>query len=106
MLQIATGKLFTKPSCRENLLRGMLYTNAILAREGVIKTAAGRLFPSSSYSIRPAVLVYELTERMEEERGTGVLISSGVEPYLQDYSVIVSFALDCVCTHDLIWPGG
>ena len=53
MLQIATGKLFTRPAGRENLLRGMLYTNAILAREEVVETAAGRLFPSSSYSIRP-----------------------------------------------------
>jgi len=79
----------------------MLYTNAILTREDVIKTVAGRLFPSSSYSIRSAVFVYELTERMEEKRGTGVLISSGVEPYLQDYSVVVSFALNCVCTHDV-----
>lgn len=52
---------------RENLLRGMLYTNAILAREEVIETAVGRLLPSSSYSIRPTVLAYELTERIEEE---------------------------------------
>lgn len=87
---------------RENLLRGMLYTNAILAREEVIETAVGRLLPSSSYSIRPTVLAYELTERIEEEeQGPGVLVSSGIEPYLQDYSVAVSFALNCVCTPDV-----
>lgn len=102
MLQIATGKLFTRPAGRENLLRGMLYTNAILARENAVETAAGRLLPSSSYSIRPTVLVYELTERMEEEeQGPGVLVSSTVDPYLQDYSVVVSFALNCVCTPDV-----
>lgn len=102
MLQIATGKLFTRPVGRENLLRGMLYTNAVLAREGAVETAVGRLLPSSSYSMRPTVLVYEFTERMEgEERGPGVLISSTVDPYLQDFSVVVSFALNCVCTPDV-----
>lgn len=102
MLQIATGKLFTRPVGRENLLRGMLYTNAVLAREQAIETAVGKLLPSSSYSIRPTVLVYEFTERMEEEeQGPGLLISSTVDPYLQDYSVVVSFALNCVCTPDV-----
>lgn len=106
MLQIATGKLFTRLARRENRLRGMLYTNAILGREEVVETAAGRLLPSSSYSIRPSVLAYEFTERIEAEEqalgpGSGVLVSSGVEPYLQDYSVVVSFALNCVCTPDV-----
>lgn len=102
MLQIATGKLFTRPAGRENLLRGMLYTNAIFAREDPVETAAGRLLPSSSYSIRPTILVYEFLERMEgEEKGPGVLISSTVDPYLQDFSVVLSFALDCTCTPDV-----
>lgn len=102
MLQIATGKLFTRPASRENRLRGMLYTNAIFTREDAVETAVGRLFPSSSYSIRPSVLVYEFSERIEgEEHGPGVLVSSGVEPYLQDYSVVVCFALNCVCTPDI-----
>lgn len=80
----------------------MLYTNAILAREEAVETAAGRLFPSSSHSIRPAVLVYEISERIEEEeQGPGFLISRCIEPYLQDYSVAVSFALNCVCTPDV-----
>ena len=80
----------------------MLFTNAILAREDAIETLAGRLLPSSSYSIRPNVLVYEFIERMEgEDEGPGILVSSGVEPYLQDYSVVVSFALNCICTPDV-----
>jgi hypothetical protein len=80
----------------------MLYTSAIISREDAVETVAGRLLPSSSHSIRPNVLVYELTERMEgEEKGPGVLVSSGVEPYLQDYSVVMSFALNCVCTPDV-----
>jgi len=102
VLQIATGKLFTRPAGRENLLRGLLYTNAILARENAVETVAGRLLPSSSYSIRPSVLVYEFTERMEgEEQGPGVLVSSTVDPYLQDYSTVLSFALNCACTPDV-----
>lgn len=102
MLQIATGKLFTRPASRENRLRGMLYTNAIFTREDAVETTVGGLFPSSSYSIRPSVLVYEFSERIEdEEHGPGVLVSSGVEPYLQDYSVVVCFALNCVCTPDI-----
>jgi len=102
VLQIATGKLFTRPAGRENHLRGMLYTNAILAREDAIETTAGRLLPSSSYSIRPTVLVYEFTEHMErEEQAPGGLVSSTVDPYLQDYSVVASFALNCVCTPDV-----
>lgn len=102
MLQIATGKLFNRIAGRENLLRGMLYTNAMFTRETVVQTAAGRLSPSSSYSIRPTTLVYEFTERMEgEEQRSGVLVSSTVDPYLQDYSVVVSFALNCVCTPEI-----
>lgn len=102
MLQIATGKLFTRPVGRENRLRGMLYTNAILPREDAVETSTGRLLPSSSYSILPTVLVYEFTERMEEEeQGPVALISSSVDPYLQDYSVVASFALNCICTPDV-----
>ena len=102
MLQIATGKLFTKPAGRENRLRGMLYTNAKIWSEDAIETAAGRLLPSSSFSIQPHVWVYEFTERMEaEERGPEVLVSSGIEPYLSDFSVLVSFALNCVFTPDI-----
>ena len=102
MLQIATGKLFSRPVWRENNLRGMLYTNAVFPGEEAVETGAGRLLPSSSYSMRPTILVYEFIERMEEEgQGPGVLVSSTVDPYLQDYSVVVSFALNCVCTPDV-----
>jgi len=102
MLQIATGKLFSRPVGWENLLRGMLYTNATFPKEHAVETAAGKLLPSTSYSTHPRVLVYELMERMEaEERGPGVLLSSCVEPYLNDFAVVASFALNCVCTPDI-----
>ncbi|KWR75141.1 hypothetical protein [Cupriavidus sp. IDO] len=102
MLQIATGKLFTAAVGRENRLRGILYTNAVFAREESAQTAAGCLLPSSSYSIRPHVLIYEFIERMEDEGvKPGVLISSTVDPYLHDFSVVASFALNCTCTPDV-----
>ena len=103
MLQIATGKLFTRPPRLENLLRGVLYTNAFIGREESIETVAGRLLPSSSYSIQPFGLVYEFTERIEDEGEgkPGILASSTVDPYLHDYAVLVSFGLNCICTPDL-----
>jgi len=102
MLQIATGKLFSRPVGWENLLRGMLYTNANLEPELVVETAAGKLIPSSISSIRPTVLVYEMQERMEaEERAAGVLVSCTAEPYLSDFAVVTSFALNCVCSPDI-----
>lgn len=102
MLQIATGKLFCRHVGWENLLRGMLYSNAQLEHEVVLETAAGKLIPSSRSSIQPTVLVYEMQERMEaEDRGAGVLVSCCVEPYLSDFAVVMSFALNCVCSPDI-----
>lgn len=102
MLQIATGKLFARAVQRENLLRGVLYTNAVIHGEEAIGTVIGRLLPSSGTSIRPQAVMYEFTERIEaEEHGPGVLVSSGVEPYLREFAVVAAFALDCVCTPDV-----
>ncbi|MCQ4313708.1 hypothetical protein NAV33_17695 [Pseudomonas stutzeri] len=102
MLQIATGKLFSRPVGWENLLRGMLYTNANIEPELVVETAAGKLIPSSRSSIQPTVLVYEMQERMEaEEKAPGVLVSCTAEPYLSDFAVVTSFALNCVCSPDI-----
>lgn len=102
MLQIATGKLFYGPVGRENCLRGTLYTNAVFFSDAAIETAVGRVLPTSRSSAHPYVLVYELVERMEyEEPAAGVLFSSGIEPYLEDFSVLVSFALNCTCTSDV-----
>lgn len=35
------------------------------------------------------------------QRANEVLVSSGIEPYLSDFSVLVSFALNCVFTPDI-----
>jgi hypothetical protein len=102
VLQIAGGKLFTRAVQRENQLRGMLYTNAVIGYQEGVDTVIGKLLPSSSRAIRPQVVVYEFTERMEEPaQGPAVLVSSGVDPYLQDYAIVVAFALNCVCTPDV-----
>ncbi len=102
MLQIATGKLFSRPVGWENLLRGTLYTNANIEPELVVETAAGKLIPSSRSSIQPTVLVYEMQERMEaEEKAPGVLVSCTAEPYLSDFAAVTSFALNCVCSPDI-----
>lgn len=102
MLQIATGKLFTRAVRRENQLRSMLYTNAVIGYQESVETVIGKLLPSSSMSIRPQVVVYEFTERIEvAAQGPDVFVSSGVEPYLQDFAVVVAFALNCVCTPDV-----
>lgn len=102
MLQIATGKLFVRAVQRENLLRGVFYTNAAIRSEEAIGTVIGRLLPSSGTSMRPQAVVYEFTERIEaEEHGPGILVSSGVDPYLREFAVVAAFALDCVCTPDV-----
>lgn len=95
-------ELFTRTAWRENQLRGALYTNAVVGYQEKIETVIGRLLPSSSMSMRPQIVVYEFTERVEAAaQGPDLLVSSGVEPYLQDFAVVVAFALNCVCTPDV-----
>lgn len=102
MLQIATGKLFVRPVFRVNNLRGVLYTNAAIRGEDAIETIVGRLLPSTGSYRRPQTLLYEFVERIEQEaQGPNILLSSTAEPYLREFSVVVAFALNCVCTPDV-----
>lgn len=102
MLQIATGKLFTRSPSRENKLRGILYSNAYIGREEPVQTATGALIPVSDLLARPQVFIYEFVERIEEDlSGPPTLVSSGAEPYVLDYSAVISFALNCVCSPDI-----
>lgn len=95
MLQINTGKLFTRGVGRTNRLRGVLYTNLYL-RDDPIVTAAGTLLGTNSLR-ENLFLVYELDERIEEEPvGPGVLVSHGIEPFLVDFSAVASFSFDAV----------
>lgn len=100
MLQIASGKLFTHDAAQRNELRGVLFTNLQLYRRPPIETAAGRLLSTESIS-PPGAVVYEITELIEDEPQAGALVSHGVDPYLSDFAIVVSFALNVVCTPDL-----
>ena len=62
-------------------------------------TAAGRLLPTNMLR-NPNVAVYELTELIEDAPAPGVVKSHGVDPYLSEFTAIVSFALNVTCTPD------
>lgn len=102
MLQINSGKLYPTGVQRTNELRGILYSNLLLMRmeDGPIVTEAGRILQADATSL-PRPLVYEVTEQFEDNgRAPGVLISHTVQPYLTDFSAVVSFALRVTCTPD------
>jgi len=102
MLQINSGKLYPNGVQRTNELRGVLYSNLRLIRQedGPIVTKAGRLLQVDAASL-PRPLVYEVTEQFEDNiMASGVLISHGVQPYLQDFAAVVSFVLRVTCTPD------
>ena len=101
MLQINSGKLYPDGVRRTNELRGVLYSNLFLTRmkDEPFVTKAGRLLQADATSpLRP--LVYEVTEQFDDEPDVGVLISHGVQPYLQDFAAVVSFVLRATCTPD------
>ena len=101
MLQIASGKLFKRPPSRSNELRGVVHTNLQLPSENPIETAAGKLLPTSTS--RDKILIYELTEHIEEEEipsPSFQMVSYSIDPYLNDFAAIVSFALNVTCTPD------
>lgn len=99
MLQINTGKLFSRPIGRQNHLRGVLYTNLIFANTPLI-TNIGKLTLTSELFRHPQTIIYEFMEQFEEVSEPEVLISHGADPYLDDISVIISFALNGICTPD------
>ncbi len=99
MLQIASGKLFTRGVGHSNELRGVLHGNFRLGRE-VIETAAGTILPTTMLRDSDAA-IYQVTERIESRPdGTGVIVSHGVDPYLNDFAAVASFALNVTCTPD------
>lgn len=99
MLQIASGKLFAQKPAQSNQLRGVVYTNLQLFGGEPIETGAGRLLPTSSLSDTKDA-VYELTELIEDPPAPGVMSSYGIDPYMNDFAAIVSFALNTTCTTD------
>jgi hypothetical protein len=99
MLQINSGKLFSRRVGRENALRGVLYSNLQLY-DAVIETAAGKLLYTSTLR-NSHTLVFEMTERIEApESGPEFLVSHGAEPFLKDFSTVVAFGMNVTCTPD------
>ncbi len=100
MLQINTGKLFSMGIGRTNQLRGVLYTNLKLPWRDDIVTKAGTLRSTDGRKGSQA-LVYELLENMEQAgEASGILVSHTVQPYIQDFSAVASFALNAIVTPD------
>lgn len=105
MLQITTGKLFTRSVGRENQLRGVLYTNLYLENwmNPVLNGPLfGRLAQAAEASGSPKMLVWEFIERIEEpESGPQFVISHCAESYLQDMATVLSFGFNCTCSPDI-----
>ena len=98
MLQIASGRFFKNDPGQRNELRGVAYTNLRLADP--IETTAGKLLPTSNI-LGATALIYEMTELLEQSPAPGAVASHGIDPYLEDFSVIVSFFLRATCTSSL-----
>lgn len=100
MLQINTAKLYATGIGRTNQLRGVLYTNLKLPWRDDIVTKVGTLRSTDGRKGSQA-LVYELEEHMEQgEDAPGILVSHTVQPYIQDFAAVASFALDAIVTPD------
>ncbi|HHZ8505011.1 TPA: hypothetical protein ACWL6U_002511 [Morganella morganii] len=98
MLQICSGKLFQKEVQYRNNLRGVIYTNLRLFGDTRIDTAAGSILSTSNLG-QSNTIVYEIEELIEfSGQGPGVLISHGVNPYILDFSTLLSFILNCTAS--------
>lgn len=100
VLQICSGKLFQNDIEYRNSLRGIIYTNLKLFGDDKVETLAGGIQPTSHLGSSTAV-VYELEELIESTGHPGqlgTLVSSGVDPYISDFSVILSYALNCTAS--------
>lgn len=101
MLQINTGKLFTRGVGRRNPLRGVLYSNLQLPwRMERVETEAGSLLSTDGRRGSRAI-VFEMEERIEAaEDGPGVLISHTIAPFLTEFSTVASFYLNILMSPD------
>lgn len=101
MLQINTGKLFTRGVGRTNVLRGVLYSNGELPFQRGVTTGAGAIHSAGWRDISGGAWIYEVEERIEKpEDGPGVLVSHTVAPFLRDFSVVASFGLKVIVSQD------
>lgn len=100
MLQINSGKLYTRGVGRTNQLRGVLYSNLELCYGKDVPTVAGTLRETDGIRGNRAI-VYEIEERIEAaEAGPGILISHTIAPFLTDFSALASFGLRAIVSPD------
>lgn len=104
MLQISTGKFY--PSMEPEDLavtvhRGVLYTNYQIFRT-TITTGIGTLSPLTASGDDRAMMC-EVTERLPVSRKpyAGMMVSTGPDAFINDFSAIASFRLNVVCTPDI-----
>jgi len=98
MLQINTGKFYSRPLDYENKLTGVLYSNARLltgiSGDDSVNTEAGTLtWAGRSGDIEN--IVFTMLERIEQTPrgpGKGIIISHSIEPYLPHIAVVASFS--------------
>jgi hypothetical protein len=102
MLQINSGKLFTRGVGTTNFLRGVIYSNLRLPwRTEKIQTDAGTLLATDGRRDNRAI-VFEMEEKIEEgENGPNVLVSRTVAPYLNDFATVASFYFNVVMSSDV-----
>ena len=103
MLQIITEK-FYKPGDRyETLHRAVFYTNyRMLMRAERMETPVGVLLPATGLQ-GLAAMTCEMVEKIEKHPDgdqPGVMISTGGDSLLNDFSAVVAFALNITCTPD------
>ena len=100
MLQIASGKLFSREAGQRNELRGVFYTNLQSHRGNTIETKAGRIYSTTDIGGIQA-FVYEITELLEDDLQVGGVVSHTVSPYLEDFAMVASFAMNATCAPEL-----
>lgn len=101
MLQVVSGKLFDLSNVQETRHRGAFFTNYRMWGFEGLTTSIGTIYSAVSTN-GPLMLTYELLERLPAGDGVrpGVMISTGGEALVNDFSAVLSFALNVTCTAD------
>lgn len=100
MLQINTGKLYADGVGRSRTIRGIFYSNIRLNYCSDLNTAAGTVIATDQ--LRGAnTLIFEMEERLPDgAESPGVLISHGVDSYMMDFALVMSFYFNAIAHPD------
>ena len=102
MLQIITGKFFTREEVTETEHSGVLYSNASMQGHSTLDTCIGSLEPAVRTSDL-TTLVYRVTERLEAHTPDGelsILASTGGREIVTDFASVAAFGLRVLVTPD------